>query len=286
MDELVAQLITYARGVWRWRWIAVGVAWLVGLGAAAAILLMPPKYEASARVHVDTQSVLRPLLSGLALQPDLEQQVALVSRTLISRPNVERLIRMTDMDLSIRSPADKEDLIETIQRSLEALRGARQPLLDQLSRQQPRPGEARRAVAAVDLRGIEPRQHAQGHRCRAPLHRGADPSVREAAGGSRSPDEGFPAEKHAPVGGRRPRLFRAHGDARRIAEQREARASSRRGVARCPQARAGGRRAGVPARRIGGHARRAGLRVRRTDRVAEESARRAASPLHRSASRT
>ena len=147
MDELIAQLVGYARGVWRLRWLAVGVAWLVGLGAAAAILLMPPKYEASARVHVDTQSVLRPLLSGLAVQPELEQQVALVSRTLISRPNVERLIRMTDMDLSIRAPADKEDLIETIQRSLK-LSGGRDNLYS-ISYRDSNPEQAKRVVQSL-----------------------------------------------------------------------------------------------------------------------------------------
>ena len=42
------------------------------------------------------------------MQPNLDQQVALVSRTLISRPNIERLIRMTDMDLKVKTPADRE----------------------------------------------------------------------------------------------------------------------------------------------------------------------------------
>src|SRR5262245_20083045 len=147
MDELVAQLIGYLQGMWRRRWIAIGVAWLVGVGGAVVILLIPAKYEASARVHVDTQSVLRPLLSGLAIQPDLEQQVALVSRTLISRPNVERLIRMTDMDLSVRTPGDKEDLIETIQRTLK-LTGGRDNLYS-ISYRDSNPDQAKRVVQSL-----------------------------------------------------------------------------------------------------------------------------------------
>ncbi|MBK7744621.1 MAG: hypothetical protein IPI40_13670 [Betaproteobacteria bacterium] len=54
---------------------------------------IPDKYEASARIYVDTQSVLKPLMSGIAIQPNIDQQVMILSRTLISRPNVEKLVR-------------------------------------------------------------------------------------------------------------------------------------------------------------------------------------------------
>ena len=68
----------------------------------AVVFRIPESYEASARVYVDTQSLLRPLMAGLAIQPNLDQQVALMSRTLISRPNVEKLVRMADLDLRVK----------------------------------------------------------------------------------------------------------------------------------------------------------------------------------------
>jgi uncharacterized protein involved in exopolysaccharide biosynthesis len=92
MDELLTQLTGYLRNTWRRRWVGVGVAWLVGLSAAVAILLMPDKYDARSRVHVDTQSVLRPLLSGARGAADLDQQVSRRAGRSSSRPNVERLI--------------------------------------------------------------------------------------------------------------------------------------------------------------------------------------------------
>ena len=56
------------------------------------VSFFPDRYEASAKVFVDTQTVLKPLMTGLAFQPDVDQQVRMLARTLISRPNVERLM--------------------------------------------------------------------------------------------------------------------------------------------------------------------------------------------------
>jgi polysaccharide chain length determinant protein (PEP-CTERM system associated) len=86
------------------------LAWGVGLVAVTVVFLIPDKYEASARIYVDTDSVLKPLMSGLIVQANTDQQIAMLSRTLISRPNVEKLVRMADLDLNLKSPDDKEAL--------------------------------------------------------------------------------------------------------------------------------------------------------------------------------
>ena len=105
MDELLRQLSKILRGMWHRRWIGLAVAWVAAIIGVTIVYRIPERYEASARVYVDTESLLKPLLSGLAIQPNLDQQVALMSRTLISRPNVEKLVRMADMDLRVRTQA-------------------------------------------------------------------------------------------------------------------------------------------------------------------------------------
>ena len=119
MDELLQHLMDRLRGMWHRRWIGLAVAWVIGLVAVGIALRIPEKYEASARVYVDTQSLLRPLMAGLAIQPNLDQQVALISRTLISRPNVEKLLHMADLDLRITSAADREELIDNLMKQLQ-----------------------------------------------------------------------------------------------------------------------------------------------------------------------
>ncbi len=126
MDELIRQILTHARGIWRRRWVGLGIAWVAGLIGAGVLFKMPDKYEASARVYVDTQSILKPLMSGLAVQPDIEWQINILSRTLISRPNVEKLIRMADLDLQVKTPKQREQLIDGLMRTLQIRGGGRE----------------------------------------------------------------------------------------------------------------------------------------------------------------
>lgn len=113
------QLATAAAGICRRRWLGLAVAWAVGIVGAMVVMSIPDRYEATARIFVDTQSILKPLMSGLAVQPNVEQQVTMLSRTLISRPNVEKLVRMADLDLKAKTPAAREALIDTLMRTLE-----------------------------------------------------------------------------------------------------------------------------------------------------------------------
>jgi polysaccharide chain length determinant protein (PEP-CTERM system associated) len=114
MEELLSQLQTLVKGVSKYRWYAMAIAWVVTLGGSVAIFSLPDTYQSSARVFVDTQSVLKPLLSGMTSVPNVEQQVSIMSRTLLSRPNIERVIRMVDLDIKTGTAKDKEKLIDDL----------------------------------------------------------------------------------------------------------------------------------------------------------------------------
>ena len=114
MEELLTQLLSFTKGVWKYRWYAMSVAWIVLAVGWIKIYTLPNSYQSSARVYVDTQSILKPLLSGMAALPNVDQQVSIMSRTLISRPNVERVIRMVDLDLKTNSTKEHEKLVDDL----------------------------------------------------------------------------------------------------------------------------------------------------------------------------
>jgi polysaccharide chain length determinant protein (PEP-CTERM system associated) len=95
VNQIVEEALIAARAIWRRRWLAIGVMWCVGLAGLAVVWLVPNRYQASARVYVDTQTVLKPLMQGLAFQPDTDQQVRMLAKTLVSRPNVEHILKAT-----------------------------------------------------------------------------------------------------------------------------------------------------------------------------------------------
>ena len=102
MKEMFGQVLIQVRGAWRFRWYALAVGWGVLIAGCIVVLRMPDIYESRARVYVDSDSVLKPLLSGLTVNSDSANRVNLMSRVLTSRPNLERVARETD--LAARAP--------------------------------------------------------------------------------------------------------------------------------------------------------------------------------------
>jgi polysaccharide chain length determinant protein (PEP-CTERM system associated) len=148
MDEIIRQATTILRGMWQRRWLGLIVAWVVGAISVGVVLRIPDKYEASARIFVDTQSILKPLMSGLAIEPNLDQQIMILSRTLISRPNVEKLIRMADLDLTIKSKSAQETLVDDLMKSL-TIKSTSRDNLYTLAYNDPEPERAKRVVQSL-----------------------------------------------------------------------------------------------------------------------------------------
>lgn len=148
MQEIIAQLLSYGRGIWRYRWFILLVAWPIAIAGWIQVAKMPDVYRASARVLVDTESILRPLMRGLAVQTDLQQRVSLMTRTLLTQPNLEQVARMTDMHLQAHTPAQMEGVVNRLRSGI-AIAGSRQGDIYTISYQHNDPVRAHAVVQAV-----------------------------------------------------------------------------------------------------------------------------------------
>lgn len=119
MDKIQMLLRRQLTAAWRYRWTTVACAWIVcGIGWVGSTLI-PNQYESSARLYVD--AVLTPLLRGITVENQSGAQLDMLQRTLLSRPNIEKLISSTDLDLTITGPADLERLVEGLASSIKVV---------------------------------------------------------------------------------------------------------------------------------------------------------------------
>lgn len=116
--QIVGEIRRYAAHGWRHRWKALALAWVVCLAGWAAVLAMPDRFQSSARVHADVDAVLGQTLRGIAIDSQTGAQVELLQRTLLSRPNLERVIARTDLDMRVSDQASRSALIDRLSREI------------------------------------------------------------------------------------------------------------------------------------------------------------------------
>ena len=118
MRFLPPQAIPLLYAVWRHKWLGVATAWLVCTAGWIGVALMPTKYESSARVYLNADPFLTPLLRGLAADTDPTRQLDFMQRTLLSRPNLEQLVHLTDLDINVTNADQKEALFKRLARDI------------------------------------------------------------------------------------------------------------------------------------------------------------------------
>ena len=149
MQDFLDQLYDYLWGVWRYRWSGLICAWIIALVGWVWVIQIPEQYLAKAKIHVDSSSILRPLLKGLAVQPNVNQRISLMSRTLFSRPNLEKLMRMTDLDLRVTNDLEKEEVISDLFEGLTLTGVARNSSLYAIAFKHPDRDIAKKVVQSV-----------------------------------------------------------------------------------------------------------------------------------------
>jgi polysaccharide chain length determinant protein (PEP-CTERM system associated) len=154
MHENLRHAVLSLRGMWSHRRLGLATAWAVGVTALAAIAVVPAKYEASARVFANTDSILKPLMTGLTVQPNDDMRIVMLSRLLISRPNVERLVRTVGMDAQSTSREEHDRIVDNVMKGLE-IRAAGRDNLYTLTFRDVDPHRAKEAVAVLAQMFIE-----------------------------------------------------------------------------------------------------------------------------------
>ncbi|MEO7206706.1 MAG: XrtA system polysaccharide chain length determinant, partial [Steroidobacteraceae bacterium] len=101
MTPALDHIFDEVRGAWRFRWYALIAAFTVAFVGWAIVFALPDRYEADARVFVDTRSALKPALQGLTLDQNVDAQINYVRQSLLEGPQLARIAK----DAGVLSPA-------------------------------------------------------------------------------------------------------------------------------------------------------------------------------------
>ncbi len=100
MQDQFSEILFLVKGVIRNKWIITIVAWVVCSAGWAYVHKMPDVYESSARVHVDTRTMLRPLLKGMAVQTDVKGLIMIMKKLMFTQFNMIKVAELAGIDVT------------------------------------------------------------------------------------------------------------------------------------------------------------------------------------------
>ncbi len=118
MNDLLRPLFDLFPAMWEKRWWGLAAAWAFALLGAIGVIAFKERYQASATVFVDTRTMLGPLLQGLTVQPDVNQQVDLLARTLLARPNINAIIDENHLLKPGSTELQRAELIQQLMKAI------------------------------------------------------------------------------------------------------------------------------------------------------------------------
>lgn len=118
LQQTLIQILDYVKGVWIKKRYVIIFSWLICPIGFLYVASLPDVYSSKAQVFVDTRSVLQPLLKGLAIQTNPDQEIQMMAKTLLSRSNVEKIARESDLDITTQNEDEFDDLVNGLSNNI------------------------------------------------------------------------------------------------------------------------------------------------------------------------
>lgn len=109
MGSVYEQIMTMLYAIWRRRWYGLAAMWVVCLVGWITVAMIPDQFESNARIYAKWSSILPDKLGFQG--GDKLQQIDIVRQTLTSRPNLEKVVRRTDLALKATDDASLDRVI-------------------------------------------------------------------------------------------------------------------------------------------------------------------------------
>jgi protein tyrosine kinase modulator len=114
----VAALQDQVRGIWRFRRVAITIAWCVALVLWTVVFLIPSTYEGTAKIYVDTGTTLSLATKGISLEDNVIEQIERISTTLLGTPQLRKVASDTNLLVGAVSPKEQQAVIDDLRQNI------------------------------------------------------------------------------------------------------------------------------------------------------------------------
>jgi polysaccharide chain length determinant protein (PEP-CTERM system associated) len=102
------------RGIWRFRWTAMLVAWMVCLIGWLVVLALPDTYGAWAQVHIDPRTRLSQYTRGIGADLNVVAEAEAVREALLGSPQLDKVARAVMPGYAMASPTQQQGVVERL----------------------------------------------------------------------------------------------------------------------------------------------------------------------------
>ena len=118
VNQIKLLIVNSIISIWRYRWRGIFTAWVIAVIGWGVVFSLPYEYESKARLYVDADAVLTPLLKGITIDSATMTHVEVLQKTLLSRPNMDILISKVGFLGYPPSGPEHDRLIEKLQKNI------------------------------------------------------------------------------------------------------------------------------------------------------------------------
>jgi len=147
MQDQLAEILFYVKGTLKYKWIIIIVAWLVCITGWVFVSTLPDQYKSEAKVHVDSSTMLQPLLRGMTIESSTRGLIAVMQQLMFTRPKLEKVAQLANLDLDSKNEAQKRALIGKLKRGIDISGGVNNLFVIGYDGEEPK--EAQNIVHAV-----------------------------------------------------------------------------------------------------------------------------------------
>ncbi len=118
LQEQVNEAYAYLHGLWRYRWSALLITWIVAVVGWLVVYALPNQYASKAVVYIDPFSIIQPLLKGLMAETNSADELNLVSEYLLSRGNLMAVLDKTAPGAAGKTEQSRENLVLEMRKAI------------------------------------------------------------------------------------------------------------------------------------------------------------------------